>query len=356
MKRTIALLLGLLLCLAALTAAGSEVLISRSYLEGDFAESLEAAAATRLDASDAVIRSSLGEPVLPASDLPETTSSGGELTLKEGDVLSGPLGMTVTPLGGTLRTSGGAVIDVTAGTEIPGGGTLEAGHRYITAEGIDLTVASPTAVLRYEGGGSLTLSLTPDYYAAARALRSLALFKGTGTGFGEGFDLHLVPTRGEGLIMFLRILGEEEQALACTYTHPFTDVPAWLDRYVAWAYVNGYANGVSADRFGGSEPIPAVQYMEFLLRAMGYSTAGVDNYATSLERAYSKDVLNQAEYVMLRDCDFQRAHVAYMSWCALDVPVSGGEQTLAQRLITAGVMTETQLSAAREQAGTIRLE
>ena len=192
------------------------MLISRSYLEGDFTESLETAAAARLDASDAVIRSSLGETVLPASDLPETGSSGGELTLKEGDVLSGPLGMTVTPLGGTLRTSGGAVIDVTAGVEIPGGGTLEAGHRYITAESAELTAVSPTAVLRYEGGGELKLSLTPDYYAAARALRSLDLFKGTGTGFGEGFDLHLTPTRGEGLIMFLRILGEEVQARACS--------------------------------------------------------------------------------------------------------------------------------------------
>ncbi len=355
MKRTIALLLGLLLCLTALTAAGSEVLISRSYLEGDFTKSLEAVINARLDASDAAVRSGYGNPALPDPVLPEA-AAGGELTLKEGDVLSGPLGMTVTPLGGAVYTSGGAIIDVTEGAELPGGGMLETGHRYITAESVDLTVTSPAAVLRCSDGGSLTLSSTPDYYAAARALRSLGLFRGTGTGFGEGFDLHLAPTRGEGLVMFLRILGEEEQALACTYAHPFTDVPAWLDRYVAWAYANGYANGVSTDRFGGGEPIPAVQYMEFLLRAMGYSVAGVDNYATSLERAYSKNVLNQAEYVMLRDCGFLRAHVAYVSWCALDVPISSGDQTLAQRLIEVGAITEAQFSAAREQAGALRLE
>ena len=47
MKRTIALLAGLALCLAVLTAAGSETLISLSWLEGEFTRSLETAVGVR---------------------------------------------------------------------------------------------------------------------------------------------------------------------------------------------------------------------------------------------------------------------------------------------------------------------
>ena len=85
--------------------------------------------------------------------------------------------------------------------------------------------------------------------------------------------------------MFLRLLGEEEQALAWTGSHPFTDVPRWLDRYVAWAYAKGYSNGVAADRFGARQSMSAVEYTAFLLRALGYGAAGEDDYAASLERA-----------------------------------------------------------------------
>lgn len=359
MKKTAALVLGLLLCLAALTAAGGsggDPLISRSYLEGAFSQSLEDAVNSRLDAADAEVRSGLdrASPALPGED----AGPVWEYTLKEGDILSGVTGMSLTLLGGEARLdlSGGAVVDVTAGTEVLAGGTLEVNHRYIVAENTvaDITVSSPAAVLSCAGGGSLTLSLSPDYFAMASALRTLGLFRGTGSGFGGGFDLHLSPTRGEGLVMFLRILGEEDAALACTGTHPFTDVPGWLDRYVAWAYEKGYANGVSPDRFGCQQKLSAVEYEEFLLRALGYSVAGVDDYTTSLERALNRGVLTGGEYAMLRSQTFLRAHVAYISYYALDAACGDG-QTLAQRLTAAGVMTAEQLTAARSTVDSLRV-
>lgn len=63
-------------------------------------------------------------------------------------------------------------------------------------------------------------------------LYELGLFAGT----DKGFVLEEIPTRLQGIIMLIRVMGEEEEARNCTYTHPFTDVPAWGDRYVAWAY------------------------------------------------------------------------------------------------------------------------
>lgn len=352
MKKNISLLLGLAFCLAVLAAAGGgDPLISRSYLEGDFSRTLETMVNSRLDTSDAAIRS--GRPLTAG----EAAAPGAqELMLKEGDVLSCQTGVSATLLSGEARSADGALVDVTAGAEIPAGQQLQTGHRYIAAESAAFTVASPTAVLLCEGGGTLTASLSPDYFAVSRALRSLRLFQGSGSGFGEGFDLHLAPTRGEGLVMFLRILGEEQQALACTGSHPFTDVPAWLDRYVAWAYAQGYANGVSPDQFGCEMRLSSVEYEEFLLRALGYSVAGVDDYNTSLERALTCGALTAGEFAMLRNEPFLRAQVAYISYYTLDMPVSGGSQTLAQRLIGAGVMTEDQLASAKAQVTSLRLE
>lgn len=353
MKKISALILGLLLCLTALTAAGnSDPLISRSYLEGEFLRSLEDSVSERLDVSDEAVRAGL-EPSSPPGEAPLAR----ELMLKEGDILSGTAGMSLTPLGGDvhLEGSGGAVVDVTEGAEVPAGQTLKASHRYIVAEPASFTVSSPAAVLSCEGGGTLASSGSPDYFAAARALRAMGLFQGTGTGFGEGFDLHLAPTRGESLVMFLRILGEEDQALAYTGGHPFTDVPGWLERYVAWAYAKGYANGVAADRFGCQQKISAVEYEEFLLRAMGYSVAGVDDYTTSLVRALNCGALTGGEYAMLQDHAFLRAHVAYLSYFSLDVPTGGSGETLAQRLTAAGAVTGEQLASARAQADLLRI-
>lgn len=351
MKKAIAFVLGLWLCAAALTAAGGSAgdpLISRSYLEGEFLQSLEEAVKDKLGAA--------GQTVPAAPETEEYTA--GECMLNEGDLLRGAAGMSVTLLGGEVRldASGGAVVDVTEGTEVSVGQILKANHRYIVAENgaADFAAVSPAAVLSCEGGSELTQGPGADYFAVAGALQELGLFRGTGSGFGRGFDLHLAPSRGEGLVMFLRLLGEEEQALAWEGRHPFTDVPGWLDRYVAWAYAQGYANGVAADRFGCELKMSAAEYEEFLLRALGYSVAGVDDYRTSLERALERGALSEGECAMLREQGFLRAHVAYLSYYALDVPVNGGE-TLARKLTAAGVMTSKQLDAARKQVDSLRV-
>lgn len=343
--RMAGLLLLACLALAAAVGAAGDPLISRSYLEGDFFQSLETEASLRLDRSDEALRSSV-------SGLPETTEIR-ERTLKKGDVLSGGTGLSVTLLGGQVRwsASGGGLVDVTEGREVPSGELLRTGHRYIAAEETAAEFTAVTAaVLSCQGGGTVDPSQAPDPFAQARALRALGLFRGTGSGFAEGFDLHLAPTRGEGLVLFLRLLGEEEQALAGTGTHPFTDVPGWLDRYVAWAYGRGYVNGVAADRFGSGQAMSAVEYMELLLRALGYSRAGVDDYATSLERALNCGAVTGEQYAALRDEAFLRSHAVSLSWAVLDVPLGGGTETLAQRLAAAGVFTEEQLASARELA------
>jgi len=354
MKKSLtAAALFLVLCLTAAWASGGDAgdpLVSLSYLEGSFSQSLETSINARLDAADREVR----DNVQRLSGL----IAGETATLKEGDILTGSTGFLFTPLGGDVRlsVSGGAVVDVTAGREASPG-LLEPGHRYIVAENASagFTVGSPAAVAFWEGDGVLTPSTGPDYYAIAKALQSLNLFRGSGSGIGEGFDLYLAPTRGEGLVMFIRLLGEEADALACTDSHPFTDVPEWLNPYVAWAWRQGYSNGVSATAFDPDAPISAVEYVELLLRALGYSAAGACDYSTSLERALECGALTGGEYAVLTGAPFRRAHVAYISYYSLDTAISGTRQTLARRLVARGLLTEEQLASARAQAETFRL-
>lgn len=355
-------LLALVLCLTAALASGGsdqDPLISLSYLEGAFSQSVDAAVDSRLDEWDRQAAASM-ERQLDAMGSGQVDGTASEADLKEGDVLAGATGLTVTPLAGEVRLeiASGAVVDATEGREVPGGTVLDANHLYIVAEGssASFVVDSPTAVLSYQGGGALSLSYgAPDYYAIARALRQLGLFRGTGSGIGEGFDLHQSPTRGEGLVMFIRILGEEDQAMAWTGEHPFTDVPAWLDPYVAWAWERGYTNGVSETIFGAGEALTPQAYMEFLLRALGYSVAGIHDYTTSLDRALDCGALTAGEARMLAAEPFLRCHVAYVSWYSLDTLVSGSGQTLAQRLEDAGLFTADELAAARSGVTSLRL-
>ena len=342
-----ALALALLLCLGAALAAGGDAgdpLLSLSYLTEQFSKTADAAVEARLDAADSSLRESLERPAAPLS------SSGEELLLNEGDALSGGTGAAVIPLAGDLRLrlDAGALVDATDGIEIPDRAQLSPRHRYIAAEGtrFTLTAESPTAVLHLQGSAALLRSEdSPDYHAIASALRELGLFRGTGSSVAGGFDLHLAPTRGEGLVMFIRLLGEEEAALNCPYSHPFRDVPGWLDRYAAWAWEKGYTNGAAPGLFAPESPIAAQEYVEFLLRAMGYSQAGTDDYTTSLARGEACGALSPGERALLERAAFRRAHVAYLSYYCLGTPLSGG-QTLAQRLEAGGLFTQAELEMA----------
>lgn len=345
----------LLLCLGAALAAGGDAgdpLISLSYLAERFSQTADTAVDARLDAADAALRKSAGQSSAP--------SSAGELPLNAGDTLSGGAGLVLIPLAGDLQLqlTSGALVDATSGTEIPSGAVLSLHHRYIAAEdtSFSLTAGEPTAVVSVQGTASLLRSgRSPDYHAIAAALRELGLFLGTGSGVAGGFDLHLAPTRGEGLVMFIRLLGEEQDALSCAASHPFQDVPAWLDRYAAWAWEKGYTNGVAPGRFGPEAAVTAQEYVEFLLRAMGYSRAGVDDYASSLSRGMDCGALSQGERDLLETSPFRRAHVAYLSYYSLDTLLSGGGQTLAQRLEAAGLFTQEELAQARILINSSRL-
>ena len=102
-----------------------------------------------------------------------------------------------------ITFSSGAVIDATEGSAVTSGSAMAIRHRYIVAEDTSaaFTVTSKTAVADYQGYYAFTYSDAVDYNAIAAALKQLSLFKGSYTGYGQGYDLEVAPTRIQALIM-----------------------------------------------------------------------------------------------------------------------------------------------------------
>lgn len=359
MMKKLALLLSACLLLAAVAyaAGGEDSLVSLSYLTGTFLGNVEDRVDQKLDQSDEAILEQAADGEL---DL-DTASTWREIRLKRGDLLTGSTGTNVLLLAGSGRVTygSGAVVDVTTGTQVSSGTALAANHRYIVAEdtAAAFEITSRTAVVDYQGGYSFAYSNEVDYNAMAAALKSLNLFRGSFTGYGEGFDLELSPTRLQALIMFIRVLGEEEQALDWTGTTPFTDIAKGTEteKYVGYAYSRGYTNGYSATQFKPAGAVNAYQYTEFVLRAMGYSSASNTNLADTLIRAQGAGVLTSGEVEMLQKSTFLRAELVYISYYALDTMLSDGSCTLGEHLMEKGVFTDREWEIARSQVSGWRL-
>ena len=107
-----------------------------------------------------------------------------------------------------------------------------------------------------------------------------------------------------------------------------------------------YTNGYSATEFRPSGPVNARQYTEFVLRALGYSSAANTDLSDALARAQSAGLLTEGETAMLQRDPFLRAELVYVSYYALEVPIAGTGLTLAQRLMDKGVFTQFERDAA----------
>ena len=299
MKKT-ALALSICLLLSAVVwasaASSGNILVSKSYLDGAFTEKVDELTEEKLDTSDRLILEEAGDR--PAVS---TAASWAETRLKQKDLLLGSTGTNVMVLAGEVQLSyfDGAVVDVTTGTVVPDGTVLLPNHRYLVAEDTSalFIVNSKTAVVDYQGPYGFQYSDAIDYNAMAAALKSLHLFRGSFTGYGQGFDLEKAPTRLQAIIMFIRVLGEENEALAWSGATPFQDIEkgSQAEKYVGYAYEKGYTNGYSATTFKPAGAVNAYQYTEFVLRATGHSSAANTDLSDTLQRAQQAGVLTAGE-------------------------------------------------------------
>lgn len=293
------------------------------------------------------------------NELISSIIQGSELRVKRGDVLLLSSGSSLVPLAGNLTVaadSKGSAIDLSEGAEVSANSPTAADHRYLVAENsqIAFSVDSDTGVVRVSGPYELSASAEIDYNAIADALYKLGLFRGNDVPYGSGYDLESAPTRIQGLVMFLRLLGEEQYALSYSEgSVSFADVPDWALPYVAYAYDKGYTKGQEINSqgqvvFGSEQLLASRDYMTFLLRALGYGESVDFTWESAVSDAQTLGVLTAEESRFLVEKPFLRAQVAYLSYLSLSTPMVGEEGTILDRLISMGAISATAADAVLE--------
>ncbi len=162
-------------------------------------------------------------------------------------------------------------------------------------------------------------------------LKALGLFKGVSD---TNFDLNREPTRVEALVMLIRVLGKEAEALNSNIKHPFTDVPSWADKYVGYAYKNGLTKGTSATKFG-TENANSAMYITFILRALGYSDASGKDFTWDNPYVLAKEIAILPTFV--DTLNFLRADAVTVSYAALIANLKNSQMQLNESLQNQGV-------------------
>ena len=179
----------------------------------------------------------------------------------------------------------------------------------------------------YDGGNPTTQENVN--IMCAYALHDMGLFQGT----DNGFELNNKATRLQGIVMFIRILGQENAAVAGGTNTTFTDVPAWGKAYTAYAEQQGLSNGLGNGKFGSDNLMTAKDYATFLLRGLGYSdTAGDFTYNGSIDYLNKIGTITDEECAYLKTCDFKRGEMALMSYRALCSDLKGNNIPLVEKL------------------------
>lgn len=263
----------------------------------------------------------------------------GAVMLKKGDVLTPAPGCKVALKSGKLLIDNTGTVDVTTGIRAAKGTDLKPRLLYMMSDAVGgLQVTSDTAELHVDGVYTLAASTATDYGSMALALSEMGLLQGTGTGYA----LDSTATRAQGLVMFLRILGLEQEALAYTGTSPFTDVPKsdWAYKYVAYASSNGLTAGTSATKFSPNAAITAQHYVTFLLRALHYGEGNQFTYDTALTDVSKLGLFSQKEMSTLSAGQFLRSKMVYLSFYGLFGVDQQSDVMLLTRLVRTGAVRE----------------
>ncbi|NLE26299.1 MAG: S-layer homology domain-containing protein [Clostridiaceae bacterium] len=174
----------------------------------------------------------------------------------------------------------------------------------------------------------------PSQDQAASTLKDLGLFMGT----NNGFELDRAPTRTEAIVLLLRMLGKEQEAKDSNYTHSFTDVPAWANKHIAYAYNKGLTNGYSSTVFGGSDDATPEQFCALTLRALEYNEKDGDFvYKESIKKAEELGLAAAGKYKVGAK-NFTRGDCVDIIYKALAVVKKTEGVTLAESLVKANVI------------------
>lgn len=278
--------------------------------------------------------------------------SGGArlVTLAKGESVTGKIGTKMVVISGSAHLFGvqGDVINITRGSLANVGTDAPNNMHYLFAS---------NGTSGFSANTDGTQIMVYDSYSGARqvqntkyadALFSLGLFKGT----NDGYDLDKKGDRVQGLIMLIRLMGKEDEALQHSGKTPFTDMTGWLEghKYIGYAYDNGITKGTNTENtlFSPNMELDGKMYVTFVLRALGYDDSKGDFHweTSSYDLAKSVGILTDEDIADINGGGFYRDHVVKISFKALSVELKGENRTLGQKLVADGVFTQDQLNKA----------
>ncbi len=149
----------------------------------------------------------------------------------------------------------------------------------------------------------------------------------------DNFELGRAPSRVEGAVMLVRLLGKENFVKQGSFIHPFTDVPAWASNYIGYLYQNGLTKGISDSEFDPDSLMTANQYFTFVLRSLGYDDKTDFVYDQAIEKASQIGLVNLSQAVALKKTSsFLRNDMVGISYNALSARIKASTLTLLDRL------------------------
>jgi len=196
----------------------------------------------------------------------------------------------------------------------------------------------------------LATMTVPAFAAASDAeiCEALDILRGDGAGVTDTY-LAKGTERYQAAILYLRLIGKEDEAIAFTGEENFDDadlIYAGGQRILAYLKANpdlGWT-GVGGNKFEPTNPASAQMIYKVLLEALGYKQDEDFEWAETLDFAAEKGLSAIADVAELTNADVATALVE-----GLKAKVKDSDKTLAQKLIEKGIIDQ----AAAIEAGLV---
>ncbi|MDF2530461.1 MAG: Ig domain protein [Clostridia bacterium] len=182
--------------------------------------------------------------------------------------------------------------------------------------------------------------------ADAQATKDLGMLVGSGSGVTIEY-LNENPTRLQTAIMFLRLKGLEQTALAYTGTTNFADADqvVWAGGKNIMAYLNNNPQlgwgGIGNNKFNPNAAVDAASYYKVMLETLGYKQGTDFEWTGIMAFAATKGLVKVANASNYTVNDLATATIE-----ALKATVKAGNETLVAQLVKAGVISEAAAVAA----------
>ncbi|MCL2164748.1 MAG: S-layer homology domain-containing protein, partial [Oscillospiraceae bacterium] len=213
---------------------------------------------------------------------------------------------------------------------------------------LTLTMVTTSAPLSSEP--TSVMAATESQVESAQQLYELGLFMGVGADASGNpiFALDDSASRAQGIVMLIRLLGKEGEALRGAFRCPFVDVPEWALPYIAYAYENGLTRGVSDTSFDPDGAISAAQFLTFILRSLGYKDGSDFDWESAWNLTDKLGVTNGQ--FNANNSNLMRGDIAQISFATLKVVNVRSGNLLIEDLVKANAVSATIARAIIESA------